>query len=144
MRPEVAAIRNGVGKRTYYDWKSRASSANAAQGYRDFADALEVALADWEASDVLLIGLAARQRLDGEWQAAAWRLERRLPEVYGRRTRVDGDVSVTAKPMLDPSKLTLNEMQTLGALLRKAAPSEDELPARTRPAHELMPGLAES
>lgn len=40
---------------------------------------------------------------DGNWQAAAWKLERRLPEEFGRRERVQVDIvpAFTAKLQKD-------------------------------------------
>lgn len=43
---------------------------------------------------------------DGEWTAAAWKLERRYPELYGRRVqevraRVDANLDVHVGPALD-------------------------------------------
>jgi hypothetical protein len=96
VRPEIAAVCNGVGARTYYRWMQLGRAADAETVYLEFVEAVEVALAEWEAREVLVIGDAAK----GDWHAAAWRLERRLPRVYG--------------------KLTVDELEQLLALTEKA------------------------
>jgi len=50
---------------------------------------LEQARGDWEARQLAIIERAAK---DGNWTAAAWSLERRRPDVYGRRQRVEATV----------------------------------------------------
>ena len=51
-----------------------------------FSDAVEKALADAELRDLQRVDGAAER---GSWQAAAWRLERRNPTRWARRTKVD-------------------------------------------------------
>src|SRR5437867_932088 len=83
IRPETAAIYSGVGARTFYRWMQQGRAADAGPQYVEFVEQVELALAEWEARDVLLNGEAAKD----DWRAAAWRLERRLPRVYGKRER---------------------------------------------------------
>ncbi len=122
IRPEIAAIYCGVGARTYYRWMQYGRAADGEEFYREFAEAVEVALAEWEARDILLIGEAAKD----DWHAAAWRLERRLPAIYGRRERHEianadnGSFKVTVGPSFDPDKLTVSELEQLIALTEKA------------------------
>lgn len=123
VRPEVAAVFNGVGARTYYRWMSLGRAADAEPVYVCFVEAVELALAEWEARDVLLIGEAAKE----DWHAAAWRLERRLPGVYGKRERheianaEEGSFRISAGPTFDPDKLTTDELEQLAALTEKAS-----------------------
>ena len=83
--------------------------ADAEPRFVEFVEAVELALAEWEARDVLLIGEAAKE----DWHAAAWRLERRLPKVYGKRERHEianadeGSFRIAAAPSFDPDKLTV-------------------------------------
>lgn len=74
---ETACALVGIGPRTYYDWMAnnpqfsqtiRKARAQAVQGY------------------LQIISTAAK---NGTWQAAAWWLERVLPEQYGRKTTVE-------------------------------------------------------
>jgi hypothetical protein len=123
VRPEIAAAYNGVGARSYYRWMALGRAANAEPSYLEFVEAVELALAEWEARDVLLIGEAAKE----DWHAAAWRLERRLPKVYGRRERheiandEEGPFRISAGPTFDPDKLTVDELEQLLALTEKAS-----------------------
>jgi len=122
VRPEVAAVCNGVGARTYYRWMQLGRAADADAVYAVFVAAVEVALAEWEARDVLLIGEAAQN----DWRAAAWRLERRLPKVYGKRERheiANADEEpfrIAGGPSFDPEELTVEELEQLLALTEKA------------------------
>jgi transposase len=132
---ETAAAYAGINKDTLYTWmrKGRAATRGA---YHQFVDQLDQALAASEVRDLALIGKAAEE----QWQAAAWRLERRYPEKYGRRTRLEGQVDVRGVPYLDIGKLTGEELEQLSGLLRKAAPVPEELPRGGRPALELVAG----
>ena len=122
VRPEIAAAYNGVGARSYYRWMALGRAADAEPVYLAFVEAVELALAEWEARDVLLIGEAAKT----DWHAAAWRLERRLPTVYGKRERHEianadeGSFRITAGASFDPDKLTTGELEQLLALTEKA------------------------
>jgi transposase-like protein len=81
---ETAAAMAGVSKQTLYSWLKR--GADQAQGpFREFLDAVEKAQAEAEVRDIALIAKAAQT----QWQAAAWRLERKFPEKWGRKTRVE-------------------------------------------------------
>jgi hypothetical protein len=128
IRPEVAAVYAGVGARTYYRWMALGRGVGAEPVYVEFVEAVEVALAEWEARDILLIGEAAK----ADWRAAAWRLERRLPKVYGKRERHeianadDGSFRVSAAPSFDPDKLTVEELEQLLALTEKATGGDDQ------------------
>lgn len=79
---ETAAAAAGISKETLYKWLRRGARSKGGP-CRDFADAVAVAQAQAEARDVALIARAA----ESQWQAAAWRLERRLPARWSRRER---------------------------------------------------------
>ncbi len=95
---ETAAACVGIHKDTFYDWLKR--GGKGVEPYAEFVKAVERAMAESEARDLGIIGKAA----ETQWQAAAWRLERRFPEKYGRRdaTKIDAtvDVDVRAKGSL--------------------------------------------
>ena len=95
---ETAAAYAGISKNTLYEWlkrgereKQRVEKSNKAkikkseEIYVIFTDAVEKALAEAEMRDVLIIGKAAEK----EWQAAAWRLERKFPDRWGRKLNVE-------------------------------------------------------
>lgn len=91
---ETAAAYAGISKNTLYEWLRRGQREKdrvaknprfkikkAEELFVKFADAVEKALAEAEMRDVVIIGKAAEE----QWQAAAWRLERKFPEKWGRQ-----------------------------------------------------------
>lgn len=103
---ETAAAYSGVAKSTVFDWMRRGAREKERVGkntrarirkkevpYVEFSDAVEKALADAEVIDVDIIRRAAKEN----WQAAAWRLERKFPDRWGRREKVEADVSHSGK-----------------------------------------------
>lgn len=95
---ETAAAYVGISKNTVYDWlrrgarekerlekNPRAKLKKSEALFVEFSDAVEKALAAAEIRDVMLIGKAA----ETQWQAAAWRLERKFPERWGRKERLE-------------------------------------------------------
>lgn len=80
---ETAAAFVGVSKPTLYDWMKRGHAQKTGQ-FRDFLNAVQMALASAETRDVALIAKAATE----DWKAAAWRLERKFPDRWGRRDKV--------------------------------------------------------
>lgn len=91
-----------------------------------FALAVRRARAEAERKDLDLVRDAARA---GVWQAAAWRLERRHPERWGRRERLEhsgprgGAIPVA---MLDPEKLKSLSDEELDVLERAISRSAVE------------------
>jgi len=98
---ETAAAYAGINKSTLYDWlkrgarekerlrnNPRAKVRKSEQPYVEFSNAVEKALADSEVRDVMIIGKAAEEN----WQAAAWRLERKFKERWGRSTDYNREV----------------------------------------------------
>lgn len=98
---ETAAALAGISKTTLYSWLKR----GAAEGdrleadpkakplkselpYLDFLDAVDIALAEAENMDVQAITAAASE----DWRAAAWRLERKFPDRWGRKDRLQAEV----------------------------------------------------
>lgn len=88
---ETAAAYAGLSKQTLYDWMKRGRREAEAriegkpaqrreEKYVRFLDAIEKALADSEIRDVAIVAKAATEN----WQAAAWKLERRNPGRWGR------------------------------------------------------------
>ena len=95
---EPSAMRAGINKATLYNWLKKGGQENErvargrAQGrncvvsaklqpYVDFLDAVKKAEAEAEARDVAIIAKAALT----QWQAAAWRLERKHFKRWGRK-----------------------------------------------------------
>lgn len=72
----------GIDEDTFSRWRKR---------YADFA--VRVKEAEGYASTQWLAKIEAAAN-DGAWQASAWKLERRYPDRYGRRVKVDATVTV--------------------------------------------------
>lgn len=77
---ETAAKAAGISKDTFYKWLQNGRRKKGKK-YEIFLAAIDKALAESELSDIARIGQAAK---DGNWQAAAWRLERKFPQRWAR------------------------------------------------------------
>jgi len=75
---ETAAALAGIHRDTLYDWLKRGRSEE--EPYATFLAAMNEALASAELRDVMAISKAVA---DGDWRAAAWRLERKFPRRWG-------------------------------------------------------------
>lgn len=110
---KVAAAHAGIGESTFYAWldrgrkelarlaaSSRAKPKASETPFVEFLEAIQKAQADAETRNVALIAKAAQ---DGTWTAAAWWLERKYPERWGRKDRhevtgKDGnDITITVR-----------------------------------------------
>jgi hypothetical protein len=114
----------GVNKSTLYDWLKQGARAKTGK-LKEFSNAVNQAQGYAEARDVLTIGGAAKL----DWRAAAWRLERKFPDRWGRRdtmkhTGPGGGPIITAN--VDMSKLSVEELRTLEQLALKAAEESGE------------------
>jgi len=79
---KVAAQACGIDERTFYRWIEK-GNAQERGIYRQFCQAVKKAESESIARDVAIIGKAAHE---GKWQASAWKLERRHPELFGVKT----------------------------------------------------------
>lgn len=78
---ETASACAGIHKDTFYEWCKKGRKGE--EPFATFVAAVDKAIAESEARDVALIGKAATEN----WQAAAWRLERKMPHKWGRHER---------------------------------------------------------
>lgn len=70
-----ASLAAGISQDTFANWLAASS---------DFSDAVEKA----ESEDKLrMLAVITKASQEGNWQAAAWRLERKDPDNFGRRER---------------------------------------------------------
>lgn len=96
---ETAAAYAGISKDTLYAWLKRGQREKEKKEkdpsyeipkyerqFVRFSDAVEKALAEAEMRDVMIIYEASKE----QWQAAAWRLERKFPDRWGRKLSVEG------------------------------------------------------
>lgn len=88
--PAVAAQMSGIGERTFYDWMRK--GRNGDPEYANFYDSVKDAESEAEIANVALIRQAA---MAGTWTAAAWWLERKFPDRWGRKDRVQAQVTTT-------------------------------------------------
>lgn len=94
---ETAARYAGIAEPTFYSWLARGRDEPDSI-YGEFLEAVESAKAASEVRDIALIDKAAA---NGSWQAAAWKLERKYPQRWGRLTRTEitgadgGELKVT-------------------------------------------------
>lgn len=113
---ETAAQAAGIDPATFYRWMERGEADienDVASPFREFCEAVEKAKAESEKIDLDLIAKAAGE---GNWQAAAWRLERRFKDKWGRNDKmkiehagsIGRDVEVLTDEQLDQleAKLT--------------------------------------
>lgn len=140
---ETACAYVGINKTTFYDWlkrgareKERVSKNPRAKvkkseiPFVEFHDEIEKALAHSEIRDVAIIGKAAEEN----WQAAAWRLERKFPERWGKRERYaiehtgkdGGPIETSQKHEVDLSKLTDKELEQLENIISKSTVIEGD------------------
>ena len=81
----LSCARAGVNPATFYRWLEKGETANVRR-YSEFCDAVSRAKAD---SDLRLVSQITLQA-PTDWRAAAFMLERRFPDDYGKRTEVTG------------------------------------------------------
>lgn len=96
----VAARANGIHPATFHAWTARGRDAERGdddlclnpdeQPYADFHDDVKVAEAEAEVASVMLI---QRTASNGTWQAAAWLLERKYSDRWGRKDHLRQEVS---------------------------------------------------
>jgi len=78
-----SALYAGVSETTFYSWMARGREGEPL--YSEFLEAVEKAEAQSVVRNVAIIQRAAEET----WQAAAWWLERKRPDDWGRRQRMD-------------------------------------------------------
>lgn len=98
---EIAALSAGVSRSTFYNWLSWGEVVEGEPEpdpiYIDFREAVEeaAALAEMERVKTILDAAKGTGRYKGvaDWKAAAWFLERRSPEAWGRRQAITADIN---------------------------------------------------
>lgn len=121
---ETAASYAGVSKSSLYEWLKKGATEKDGP-FREFSIAVEQAMAHADVRDISVIAAAAQK---GVWQAAAWRLERKHPDQWGRRQVIQvgtGD-EVMRSQEVDLANLSDEELEDLERLLRKGKATEEE------------------
>jgi transposase len=86
---ETACAIAGVDKKTFYTWLKLGHEQKTG-AYVQFLHAVEKAAAWSEARDLQAISDAGKTN----WTAKAWRMERRFPERWGRRIKLEGGIGL--------------------------------------------------
>jgi len=102
---KVAVLYAGIGESTLYEMLNE---------FPDFAERLK---ASEGKRAVRWLSVIERAAQDGSWQAAAWKLERTMPDEYGRKTRTE----VTGKDE-GPVQLEHSGAVELNDVLSKLSP----------------------
>lgn len=93
----------GIGETTFYRWMEDGAKDDAKPLFREFRESIKRAEAEAEVRSVALI----RQAADGgTWQAAAWYLERKHGDRWGRNDKLRQEIS---GPEGKPVPLSLEE-----------------------------------
>ena len=82
---EVAAGAAGISKVTLLDWLRRGARGGSPKHAKLAAD---FAQAELQAEE-MAVGHITMAAMKGIWQAAAWRLERKHPDRWGRRDKIE-------------------------------------------------------
>lgn len=110
---KTAALACGIAESTYYLWLAKGKKAKRGQ-YHDFYQAIEQAQAEGE---MKLVSVIAESSLES-WQAAAWMLERKFPQAWGRKERVEHS---TGDRPLEMVQLSLQDWQAQQAKQQQQA-----------------------
>lgn len=129
---ELAALYGGVTYATFYNWMKAGEEAKSGALF-DFFNAVKAAEGKAAVQWLAKIEAAAN---DGAWQAAAWKLERRYPNEYGRTVQEQQHTGKDGAPIIQIGAVDYRAaIATLsaGPMGDSAAPGEGEDP-RGRPA----------
>lgn len=122
MPQKYAALDAGISDRTFDNWKRRAKSGDPE--YEDFFRELKKAESSGMKMSLTNIQIAANPeqfRKDGhkgQWQAAAWILERRFKKDFGREAVVEEEPEPEG---VDLSEMSEEDLQTMQKILNKYA-----------------------
>lgn len=136
--PTTAAVVCGVPRRTHENWLRKGRADDAPDPYRRYADDIQAAVEEYKLGEIGTIHAQGGK----DWRAALALLERRFPDEFGERKRVDSRLQVQVQPMIDPAKSTVERLALLRELLAEFAPDPEDpaLSETARPALELMEG----
>lgn len=100
----------GISRKTFYNWLEQ--GARATRGLkREFYEAITKAEAEAVLRNVKIIQKAA----ETNWQAAAWWLERKYPEEWGRKDRMnletDNGIVIKVEKVEETSEVQSNELE---------------------------------
>lgn len=108
-----ACGRASISEKTFYNWYNKGAEAKSGK-YKNFHDAVDNAKNTAQSNFENIIASAANK---GTWQAAAWWLERRRPEMYKLKesheidAKVQSDVTVNLLDKVKQKRRELNELR---------------------------------
>jgi transposase len=112
-----AAVFAGTSHKTVHKWLNEGATAEEGTLAKEFYNKVELARAMAVDDCIKSIKGAAKK---GAWQAAAWFLERRVPEVYGKKSEVTVSQNKPFEVALVDAAFSEEEMQAaLKAVLKK-------------------------
>jgi hypothetical protein len=106
---EAAASFAGIHKATLYRWINL--GAQGKEPYASFCDAMEQARSKKVLRYLKPIEEACTRKVDPDWKAAAWVLERTEPEHYGTQERLEVEHHGGSAVLVLPAKLTPEEYE---------------------------------
>lgn len=116
---ETAVALTGISKQSFYRWLRDAEGENPNELCLKLSDAVKKAMAESEQRDLDVIDRAAQE---GVWQAAAWRLERKHPDRWGRQSKVQlehsgpGGGPIELEARVENLKQILSDPEAINAL----------------------------
>ena len=100
---KIAAEMNGIGETTFYRWMEMGAEDDAKPEFREFRESIKRAEA---VAEVVAIARIRQAADNGTWQAAAWYLERKYGERWGRNDKLRQEIS---GPNGKPVPITIEE-----------------------------------
>lgn len=91
MSYRAACAHAGIDYSTFCRWRERGAAQQRGE-FREFCDLLTDAKAIGEARLVVRIDEASKREVPGDWRAALAILERRHPEEWGKKDKLDADL----------------------------------------------------
>lgn len=117
---ETAAAFAGIHRDTLFEWMKLGAKPRAKPVYKDFVAAVAKAMAE---AEVLMLDHVAKAE---EWQAAAWRLERRYPDRWGRVDRLKAEhMGKDGAPLAFPAVYVVAPTQAIPADTSRASAEAD-------------------
>ena len=110
---KAACGRASISEKTFYNWYNKGAEKKSGK-YRDFHDAVDNAKNTAQSNFENIIASAANK---GTWQAAAWWLERRRPEMYKLKeqheieAKVDSEVTINRMELVKQKRKELNDLR---------------------------------
>lgn len=103
----------GIHQSTWYKWLKEGEKAKSGLK-KEFFERIKSAESHAEIRNVQLIQQSANE----SWQAAAWYLERKFPDRWGKKEKVDANVnhSGSINKNIDLSQLSVEELRKLAQL----------------------------